>query len=146
MRLREEVHQDQQQDQHHELLLVGRFRRDVHQCGWLRSDLLLILLEILAEEGEAFLIVEGNGDLVLGVLVEVDDSEDAVEERDGVVLLVEDVQIDLREDQFLEELFLDPIEVLEEGLEFARVDVAGLADLLALAGAVKVLLIIHLQR
>lgn len=59
---------------------------------------MLILGEVLAKEGEAFLIVEGNGDLVLGIFVEADDSQDAVEESNGVVLLIEDVEIYPRED------------------------------------------------
>lgn len=59
---------------------------------------MLILGEVLAKEEEAFLIIEGNGDLVLGIFVEADDSQDAVEESNGVVLLIEDVEIYPRED------------------------------------------------
>lgn len=44
------------------------------KCRRLRFDLLLILGEVLAEEIEAFLIVEGSGDFVFGVFAEVDDS------------------------------------------------------------------------
>lgn len=145
MGLREEVHQDQEQYEQHEPLFIGRLRRDMDEGGWLRSDFLLILLEILLEEGKPFLVIEGNGDLVLGILVEVDHPQNAVEESNGVVLLIEDVEIYPCEDKFLQELLLYPIKVLKEGLELCRVDVAGLADLLALAGAVEVLLIIHLQ-
>ena len=54
---------------------------------------MLILGEVLAKEGQAFLIVEGNGDLVFGVFAEVDDPQDTVEESNWVVLLVEDVEI-----------------------------------------------------
>lgn len=59
---------------------------------------MLILGEVLAKEGHAFLIVEGNGDLVFGIFAEVDDPQDAVEESNGVVLLVEDVEIYPRKD------------------------------------------------